>query len=483
MRRCILLIVIAFAIAPAGLAQPPEPKKKFQVTVPYDGPEIFARFLDFAELKPIKSVDRFGVDAPADATILIVFGDPRPLVELGERRPGGLGGFLKSGGALLIATDREFPLWRLPTLGWDDITMEKGDLVNPLVNFENQEQCPLIAGKNIVRPEHPLFRDVHQPIATNCPGFIAGKNPALQPLALLPAGTFAVFGDFPLGNAQGKFIHGGLPRLHRGGEPYLVATRDNAPRALLAAGHGVFMNCMTVRKDIDNRRLAVNAIDWLKDGKRTHVLFINEGKVVETFKMPLIGAPKTPVPSLAAINRIIDAIQSEQILQKIIDRTIGPEPIIRGLIVLGTFGLLFYGIKKYFQSRYHLDATPAIVGVPPPKAPSLVKQQAREMVRRQQLGEPAQALARDWFRTYAKIEFPAGQPPHELSFDIHAGLLQRRKLAKHVKTLWTLASEPPPANWNQKKLRALAVFLEDLSLSVLAGEVVFDSPVARSPRS
>jgi hypothetical protein len=52
-----------------------------------------------------------------------------------------------------------------------------------------------------------------------------------------------------------------------------------------------------------------------------------------------------------------------------------------------------------------------------------------------------------------------------------------------MKTLWTLASEPSPAGWDAKKLRALSVFLEELSLSVLAGEVVFHAPVAAKARS
>ena len=116
------------------------------------------------------------------------------------------------------------------------------------------------------------------------------------------------------------------------------------------------------------------------------------------------------------------------------------------------------------------------MGVPAAAPLPLVQRQMREMAQRDQLGEPAQALARDWFRTYAKIEFPAGMPPAELSFDVRASSMQRRKLVRHVKSLWKLAIEPPPANWNAKKFRGLAIFLEELSLSSAGGEVVFDAP-------
>ncbi len=448
----------------------PALQKKYQVAVPYDGPELFARLLDHAGLKPLASLDQFEVAAPADKTVLIVFGNPQPLLEF-EKKAGGVGGFLKRGGALLLATDRAYSLGQLPSLGWPDVTFEKGGLVNDDQNFENERSCPIISGNEIGLPQHPLFRDVTKPIATNCPGSIEPRSRDLQTLAVLPFGTTMMFRP---GDRRAFFK---LPR------PYLVATKADSPRALLVAGHGVFMNCMTVRDDIDNRRLALNAIHWLKDGKRTHVMFLNETQPVANFKMPLVGPPKMPMPSMQAINRLIDAIQNEQILQKIIDRTIGPERIVNGAIYLFTFCLIAYGLKKYFQSRWNLEATPAIVGVPPPKASALVKQQVREMVLREQLGEPAQALARDWFRTYAEIDFPAGQPPPELSFEIHAGIMQRRKLAKHVETLWRLASDPVPPDWDAKKLRALAVFLEDLALSVAAGEVVFETTVVATRRS
>jgi hypothetical protein len=483
----ILFAFIAFSVhAPSLHAQFPEPVKRFQITVDYNGPEIFARFLDSAGLKPIRSLERFGVDAAADKTILIVFGDPQPLVQL-EAKKGGLGSFLKNGGALFVATDRAFSSKQLPSLSmttkvkdlttreelrWDEISIRADRLANRNQCYENHPECPTIMAKEIFFQNHPLFRDVKRPIATNGPGSVKSSNRDWQLLAVLPFGTIAEQ-DSP---GPLRFIEA-LPR------PYIVAAQPDKPRALVIAGHGLFMNCMTVRSDIDNKVLAVNAIDWLKDGKRTHVLFVNEGKVVEAYRLPLIGPPKTPVPSLGALNRILSAIENEAILQKFLETKGWPDNFARGFIVLATFGTLLYGIKKYFQSRWSLERTPAIVGSPPAKTPPLVKQQVREMVRSQQLGEPAQALARDWFRAYAKIDFPAGRPPPELSFDIHAGLFQRRKLAEHVKTLWTLASEPAPANWNTKKLRALTVVIEEMSLSVLAGEVVFDIPVARGARS
>ena len=463
------LVIACLLVGALAVSAQEPPRRKARPTIPYDGPEIFARLLDHAGLKPVESFERLA-DGPADQSIIIVFGDPQPLVGF-DRRPrphwNDLGDFVKRGGALLIATDRSFSLDQIPSLGWADVATTNSDLVNYLQNFENQPECPTLLRKEFRRPEHPLFAGVNQPIATNCPGFISMDNDKLQTLALLPLGTM----PGPKRDLIASIVESApLPRR------YIVTGPDaGADRVLLIAGHGLFTNCMTVRDDIDNRRLALNTIRWLKGEQRTNVLFVNEGKVVSNFKMPLAGPPKMPMPTIDLVNRIIDAVQNSNILQRVSDRILRPDVVLRVAIVLGTLGLLLYGVKKYFQGRWSLEATPALVGVPPPASTPLVKRQMREMSQRDQLGEPAQALARDWFRTYAKIDFPPGHAPVELSFDVRANMLQRRRLVKHVKSLWKLATEPPPANWNAKKFRGLAIFLEDLSLSAAGGEVIFDS--------
>jgi len=161
-------------------AQLPVPKKKFQVTVPYDGPEVFARLLDHAGLNPIKTFREF-VNAPAEKTILIVFGDIEILtnVEFGDtqiftnlkKKDGEIGGFLSRGGTLLIATDRSFSFdRRFNSLAWDGVRSGLGGLVNLEQNFLNEPNCPTITHAEIRQIDHPLFRDVTKPIATNCPG-------------------------------------------------------------------------------------------------------------------------------------------------------------------------------------------------------------------------------------------------------------------------------------------------------------------------
>lgn len=470
MRRFLAITMMAFvAIAAAAFAQDPQdgdgPAKKFQVRIPYDGPEIFARLLDHAGLKPIESIDHFirHVAASPEKTVLIVFGDPAPLVELereifGRAVGEGLGAFLDRGGALLIASDRRFEFGNLASLGWHNARISGNELLNFNQNFQGQAACPTL---EINAPNHKIFADIKQPIATNCPRQIVIGNSQLRTLASLPRDTVDIVpGTRPTAT----------PR------PYIAT--DPKWRSLVFAGHGLFTNFMIIRDDIDNRQLAFNTINWLKDEKRTQVLFINESRVVTNFKLPLSGPPRLPTPTIDLINRVIDQIQKTEIVQKLIERSIGPEPIVRGIVVLATALLLIYGVKKFFQNTWRLEATPALVGAPPPKSASLLKQQVREIAVRQQFGEPAQALARDWLRTYAQVDFTPGHVPAKLEFDIRTGLLERRKLAKHLTSLWKLATEPSPANWDAAKFRGLAAFLEELTLATTAGQVIFSSTAA-----
>src|SRR5262249_48393494 len=65
------------------------------------GTHAFRRCLFNIGYQPLTGFDQLGRDPRS--SVLLVLGDPRPLLRL----PGGLGGFLRKGGAVLLATDWE----------------------------------------------------------------------------------------------------------------------------------------------------------------------------------------------------------------------------------------------------------------------------------------------------------------------------------------------------------------------------------------
>lgn len=463
-------LLVAFSSLAVAQEPAPERKKKFEITVPYDGVEVFARYLDQAGLAPVKTLDELTA-GPVEESILIVFGDPAPLVKL-EATPGRVAGFLKQGGAILFASDRDFSFKSVPSLDLGKTFLREEALINMMgVTYRGERHCPIIYSTSSPDPNHDILKTLSDKIVTNCPGFIKVDR-GLEPLLYLPPFTIpdpAVIRRF------------GQDEEDRGKRFAYLAVDPNR-RLAVFAGHGVFMNCLAIREDIDNRRLALNVIDWLKEGKRTRVCLLAEGEPVTNFKLPLAGPPRPPMPSIDAINKILDVIQNEQLVQKLIDETIGPEPIVRTMLYIATLGLLFYGAKKFFQSRWTLESAPSALEGGAKVKPPLIVQRQRELARKNELGEPAQALARDWFQSYAGLDVRPGQPLPKMTYQIHAGTLQRFKLAKHVDSLWALAGDPHPRGWTSKRLHSLTAILEELSLAVIAGELEFEMDVVK-PRS
>lgn len=472
-RSSLMVVAIVLCLlAPLALAAG-EPTKRVRVAVPYDGPELFARLLDHAGLTPIDSTHT-ETAVRDENKIVIVFGDCDLLVrresKVGDER---LSTFLARGGALLIASDRPFSFAQIPGLGWDDLRITGATYTNAEDRFKYRGEwsCPLLRPQELgikdgQIPSPPaeivagikrsLFARIKQPIALNCPSALAGSTFNLRPIAYLPEHSLTLDETFA------------PPRKL----PYLAAG-DNE-RVLVVAGHGVFTNCMMAQDDIDNRQFALNVINWLKQGKRTHVEFLVNREAVTNFKPSLVGPPVQLTPSF--LNRQIGNLERSGFFEWFLERWIPPERAFRMAVLAGTLGIFLYGLKKYFQSRQTLEATPAPLGAPPPPPRPLVEQQVREMAFREQLGEPARELARDWFRTYAGVEFSGGQPPAELSFNIHAGFLERRALTSRTEMLWRLATNPAPADFDSRTLRALAISIEQLSLAVGAGHIAFDMP-------
>ena len=471
--RCWSLPLLLFASISGSATAQEEPKKDARIRIPYDGPEIFARLLDYAGLKPIASFDQLGKVAPLEKTVLVVFGDPKPLLEL-ERRPDGVQRFLEKGGALLFASDRDFSFAALPSLAWTKVRVTDGDLVNFTLNYQNQSQCPRIIADELRKSNHPALQAAKRDVATNRPGWIRdGGDGDLRVLANLPPFTMPI--------SMHRDLTLGFPRRMRGAEeirvfirgrlPYIAAPKDGDPRrVMLFAGHGLFMNCMLVRDDIDNRLIALRTIEWLKEN-RTHVLLLQDGKAHTDFKLPLIGPSGMPMPTVELMNKLIDEVQNTQVVQRAIDRFVDPSRILQVILFMTTAGAFVYGLRKFFQGRYTFDKTPQLMGVSVEKSTPLARQRMAELAGRRQIGEPAQTLARSWFRDIAKIEVAPGQALRP--FQLRVGFLQRRKFNAMIDAVWKLATLPPPANWDAAKIRGLAQCLEDLTIAVLNHEIEF----------
>jgi hypothetical protein len=449
---------------PPLLSAQPEPvDKKPQIIVPYDGPEIFARLLDHLRLQPVTSLDQLGRDVPIGKTIVIVFGDPQPLKQL-RNRGFGIESLVKQGANILLAIDRPCTISDEAAQGGWWMEIHKGVLVNDTDNFMGQPRSPLIrpGTDEIGDPNHPIFAGVKHPLVTNCPTSLRFNAP-FETLARLPRGTVPEKVDI-----FKKFRSPFMPT-------YMAGSPAQAhERVLVMAGHGPFVNCVMIQNDIGNRQLAYNTIRWLRGapGERTHVLFYHEGQLHTDFKLPLLGSPDLPLPTVDAINLFLDQVQRSGFPQQLLER-LGGDNLWRGVLIVTTAVAFLYGFKKFLQSRQVLERGPLFVGVQQTVGWPLVGQQQRELTKRQQLGEPAQALARWWFRDVADIDLASPTAPRKVVYELRSGYLGRRRMSRKIESVWQVAAGRSPVDWTSAKLLDLAGLLDELTEAVGERELVF----------
>ena len=206
------------------------------------------------------------------------------------------------------------------------------------------EQCPVL--KDF--PKHPLFKDLHKGLATNRPSYLSGNGSELQRLVSFPADCAP-----PLPTDAG----------------YVFASAKDTPlggRAVILAGQGVFLNGMLIQPDNDNLAFAWNTIQWLAmgpKGPREFALFIDEGKVIDNFALPLKTFGSVPIPPIQVINRMIRGLEEENIINRMLTENVGKEPYLRGLLLLGSLVVLILGAYRIMKNRYRLDSgVPLIVG-------------------------------------------------------------------------------------------------------------------------
>ena len=438
------------------------------------GVEIFARLLDQLHLQPITSLKQLGSEVPIEKCVVIVLGNAKPLDTL-ALQPLGLtvDQLLDKKAAVLIATDRDLNLNRAGSGPVKILPMKMANYENANV-YGEQSLCPWIL-PDLLAP-HPIFQRLEKtPVASNCPaGFQESPHNfgSLHRVAWLPWGTIR---QEQGGENQGRNDRNASAPFFQvdHGPPYALATpADASDRIVILAGHGVFMNCMTIRDDIGNRRFAENILSWLKEG-RTHVLFYHENVLRTNFKLPLVGdAPDMPFPPITVdiVERMLGAIQDEGLPQRLVDRTVEAVLILRVALILATLAVFAYGLKKLFGVRLvrPLPGTPYLLGVQPAPQRSLVLERMHEMTEKRRLDEPARALTASWFRDVAGVDPQKGG---KLAYELRTGLLEKRRLGKQLIEMWRLAIGVDRTRVDRNRLLAIAGLLEVLGESLRRGEL------------
>lgn len=461
--RALGIVITLALLATAARAQDP--------AVNPDGSEVFCHILKYCKLEPIASIAELS-NHGADETLIVIFGDLTALNEIRKHQPN------LDRHAILLASDRDsgkavpnpgdpnrfFAInllepWQLQILGME--VHQPRDTA-----YQARPRCPWIE----FTPRHPIFRNVTQGIATNRPSLLLHFGRDLEILGAFPT-------DCLIADVDNWAIMSVLKKV-RGRMNYLAGTPGSSPqRTLILGGHGVFMNGMLVQKDNDNFLFAYNTIKWLQDGKRKYALMIHDGKVIDKFGLPLTGPSKVPVPPVQVVNDLLRKLENEGIFTRML-QAIGWNRVLQFALLLGTFGLVVYGFYRLFLARHTLESAPLLVGILPPPAPGrpLLAQRTMELLAQNNLWEPAQALARQWFADHAHVDAPLWDEASSsagLAAAYDAGWWSRLRLGRQVRELWQFATRDPARRVSLSEFRRLTYLVQSLTAAVGARRLAF----------
>jgi hypothetical protein len=243
------------------------------------------------------------------------------------------------------------------------------------------------------------------------------------------------------------------------------------------ANQGVFMNGMMIQEDNDNFQFAWNAIEWLRvgpRGNRKYALLVEEGKVVARFGLPLTRPGPMRLPKLQVFNRMLRGLEMENRFNRLLLDTIGKPRILRGLLLAGTVLLVLLAGRRIMLARYRLDtAVPLVVGrqATPPAEPVLA-QREHALLTQDNLWEPAQVLARQFFLDHAGVTVPLWDQPKPPPEVTAAGAWwQGRSLTRQVRRLWEMAQKGPGERVSRKEFRRLVRTVDELTAAIREGRL------------
>jgi hypothetical protein len=439
-----------------------------------EGTHALRAILNRLKMEPIGSLQQFKnevLSGNESQILVIVLGKTSVLDDVPE---GGVAGFLRKGGAILVATDRFDGSWQEAALGKD--TSVSGSFVKTTPQsrsaYRESEDCPFV--RPLPNKQVPVFNGLEQ-VATNRPSFLhIGSACPLDSLAIFPRDcrieNTPIGLIWPLRFAAGGTVGDG--------------------RMLMLADHSVFINDMMLQTDNDNFDMACKAIDWLsEEGKRKRVLFVEDGAVVTNFNLILRPPPLPPIdippePELiGSLNQLLVGLEREDYFNKGLSSWISAAPderekkravrtfLMLALVLLTTLGLLVLGGLRLSRARHRIETRL------PLHAPDLWQASGTRTSQREQalvlagsFWEPARALARQFFESVAGLrpESWATSGQHLLRVTSTGGY-RGPGLEKQAHELWRLAVSATPFRVVAIDFQQLLVRLPALHADLAAG--------------
>jgi hypothetical protein len=423
-----------------------------------EGTEVFRRVLKQEGLTPLEYWPTPGREPKNQ--ILIVLGKTDILDAWS--RDGTLRGFLRGGGAVLIATDHATPASLRKHFG----VRVTGEIIPapPSECWREMPQCPFAKEVRRNWNRHPIFQGLSDPsrLATNNPSYLADSSE--PPIAVLPS-YMRFF------SVNGSLLHDEM-----NWRDFACVREFGRGRLLVIADHSIFINDMMLQSDNDNFAFAFNVVRWLTDAgdgkRRDEVLFYDDGQIRTDFNVPL-EYQMPPIPPLEAFiqpadEAIVEAERKNLLNDTLLDMTGGLRPILRAAALVLTLALLLFGLYRFLNSRYRQDA--GLVELPPATqaGQTAVERRHQAVIDRGNYAEAARELAHQAFAAVGLT--PVADAPPAVSV---TGWLpfRGRRWAREVRSLWRLAVRGPRRRVSAAALRRLDRAIHELLAAIAAGRV------------
>jgi hypothetical protein len=424
--------------------------------VPSQGSEVFRSYvLDKIGLEPLGDMKALK-DDPQNK-LLIVFGDLSVLQDVPRR----VGGFLRYGGAVLIATDRSTPHF---TVGDFAFQIRGSDIVVPTDSpsaYRGRPDCIFVAP---TEAGSPIFKNLKL-VATNRPGY-------------LQVDELKVFGVFP---SDAAFTR----QLPPDPLPFAAGAEIGRGRLLVLSDHSVFINGMLWQTDNDNIFFVRNCIDWLTEGKRRQVLFCEEGQIQSDLQAPLYNLPPPPLPPveavISAVNEGLRGLEEEDRFDEILRRVLQgmtPGAWPRVILLFLTLSLAVFGLSRLSLVRQRPEPGAKLVSSLPSdsaSAASVLEERQQVMIQEENFWEPARLLARHTLETALNGTAPArnGAAARSVrpSVRTQGGWWNRWRLRRQAYWLWQLAYSPEPQRITSRRLARLRAELDAVKTALANGSL------------
>ncbi len=461
----------AFLIALGAAAAQGQQKDNARqpVEIPPEGTELFRALLDRAGIKPLTrqeiSLGRF---ERSDDIIVIV---------LGNSANRWIGNFdtlthahnvVNRGGAVLIASDTAFHLGSAGKAArgqdWAAIEYVRVECQEQQSIHDGKEFCPYVvpveAGKfpgapNEVSPAYKIFEGLTR-VATNDPTYLRVQRFTGEwrfPLARYPQRAF-YRDDF---GVQWLLPRGALFAV--GGDGPDGMGNDSSYQFLALADHSVFINQMLIEPGTENLELTYRVIEYLqgpgraRGDKRKRCIFIEDGYVIDKFdglrQAFARYKPPLPIPNLGAIqdklvdlgNAVAEDVQARNVPNNILLGLFGLPSIMRFVLLVVAVYATWFLLRKVFGGRKPTDIppAPAVAGVPT-GPPGVFDRRQKELLRRNNVYEPARDLLRDFF---ASVGAHGTTDPKLPGLSISPEVRKPQSLRMAIRDFWRLAYGPP----------------------------------------